>query len=67
MNIVSQPSLDADEALDILSGGFETPTAAPVVKAAVPPSAPSAQVRLHLYFYRLNNIINSIQMIVQRL
>ncbi|XP_056586399.1 calpastatin-like isoform X4 [Triplophysa dalaica] len=38
-----EPSLDADEALDFLSGGFTTPTAAPIVKAAVPPSAPSAQ------------------------
>ncbi|XP_026090146.1 calpastatin-like isoform X4 [Carassius auratus] len=33
-----EPSLDTDDALDILSGGFTEPVAAPVVKAAVPPA-----------------------------
>ncbi|XP_050948551.1 calpastatin isoform X6 [Labeo rohita] len=33
-----QPSLSSDDALDILSGGFTEPAAAPVVKAPVPPA-----------------------------
>ncbi|XP_073680510.1 calpastatin isoform X3 [Garra rufa] len=33
-----EPSLSTDDALDLLSGGFEEPVAAPVVKAAVPPA-----------------------------
>ncbi|XP_016148347.1 calpastatin-like [Sinocyclocheilus grahami] len=35
---LSQPSINADDALDFLSGGFTEPAAAPVVKAPVPPS-----------------------------
>ncbi|KAK2872434.1 hypothetical protein Q8A67_022331 [Cirrhinus molitorella] len=33
-----EPSLSSDDALDILSGGFTEPAAAPVVKAPVPPA-----------------------------
>ncbi|KAF4098784.1 hypothetical protein G5714_020814 [Onychostoma macrolepis] len=33
-----EPSINSDDALDFLSGGFTEPTAAPVVKAPVPPS-----------------------------
>ncbi|XP_016307291.1 calpastatin-like isoform X12 [Sinocyclocheilus anshuiensis] len=33
-----EPSINADDALDFLSGGFTEPAAAPVVKAPVPPS-----------------------------
>ncbi|KAI2651521.1 Calpastatin [Labeo rohita] len=36
-----EPSLSSDDALDILSGGFTEPAAAPVVKAPVPPAQPS--------------------------
>ncbi len=35
---LSQPSINTDDAVDFLSGGFTEPTAAPVVKAPVPPS-----------------------------
>uniref|UniRef100_A0A9J7Y1P5 Calpastatin n=1 Tax=Cyprinus carpio carpio TaxID=630221 RepID=A0A9J7Y1P5_CYPCA len=33
-----EPSINTDDALDFLSGGFTEPAAAPVVKAPVPPS-----------------------------
>ncbi|XDV38420.1 hypothetical protein PO909_007832, partial [Leuciscus waleckii] len=33
-----EPSLNTDDALDMLSEGFTTPAAAPVVKASVPPA-----------------------------
>uniref|UniRef100_A0A671MQH3 Calpastatin n=1 Tax=Sinocyclocheilus anshuiensis TaxID=1608454 RepID=A0A671MQH3_9TELE len=35
-----EPSLNTDDALDFLSGGFTEPAAAPVVKAPVPPAQP---------------------------
>ncbi|KTG46282.1 hypothetical protein cypCar_00016384, partial [Cyprinus carpio] len=35
-----EPSINTDDALDFLSGGFTEPAAAPVVKAPVPPSQP---------------------------
>ncbi|XP_016311515.1 calpastatin-like isoform X13 [Sinocyclocheilus anshuiensis] len=41
-----EPSLNTDDALDFLSGGFTEPAAAPVVKAPVPP----AQVIIYNHF-----------------
>ncbi|XP_072518863.1 calpastatin isoform X4 [Salminus brasiliensis] len=37
-----EPSLDSAAALDILSGGFTSPSVAPAVQTPVPPSAPFA-------------------------
>lgn len=60
LHLFGQPSLDTNEALDLLSEGFDSSSTAPQVQSQIPPSAPPATVSHVLYILYIYSLLKDV-------